>query len=97
MMTVPPQLTCSLPSFSYPASFRHPPPASSFDGDLLSHLLLGSIRDLLIQAGARQGGVRAAGWIFLGEEEWSLETEAVSIWEWVNIYNFVLIHPNFLL
>ena len=31
MMTVPPQLTSSLPSFSYPASFRHPPPASSFD------------------------------------------------------------------
>ena len=30
MMTVPPQLTSSLPSFSYPASFRHPPPASSF-------------------------------------------------------------------
>ena len=30
-MTVPPQLTSSLPSFSYPASFRHPPPASSFD------------------------------------------------------------------
>ena len=29
MMTVPPQLTSSLPSFSYPASFRHPPPASS--------------------------------------------------------------------
>ena len=28
-MTVPPQLTSSLPSFSYPASFRHPPPASS--------------------------------------------------------------------
>ena len=32
MMTVPPQLTSSLPSFSYPASFRHPPPASSFCG-----------------------------------------------------------------
>ena len=31
MMTVPPQLTSSLPSFSYPASFRHPPPASSLD------------------------------------------------------------------
>ena len=30
MMTVPPQLTSSLASFSYPASFRHPPPASSF-------------------------------------------------------------------
>ena len=30
MMTVPPQLTSSLPSFSYPASFRHPPPASSY-------------------------------------------------------------------
>ena len=29
MMTVPPQFTSSLPSFSYPASFRHPPPASS--------------------------------------------------------------------
>ena len=29
MMTVHPQLTSSLPSFSYPASFRHPPPASS--------------------------------------------------------------------
>ena len=29
MMTVPPQLTSSLPSFSYPSSFRHPPPASS--------------------------------------------------------------------
>ena len=29
MMTVPPQLTSSLPSFSYPASFRHLPPASS--------------------------------------------------------------------
>ena len=29
MMTVPPQLTSSLPSFSYPASC-HPPPASSF-------------------------------------------------------------------
>ena len=29
MMTVPPRLTSSLPSFSYPASFRHPPPASS--------------------------------------------------------------------
>jgi hypothetical protein len=29
MMTVPPQLTSSLPSFSYPASFRHPAPASS--------------------------------------------------------------------
>ena len=29
MMTVPPQLTSSLPFFSYPASFRHPPPASS--------------------------------------------------------------------
>ena len=28
-MTVPQQLTSSLPSFSYPASFRHPPPASS--------------------------------------------------------------------
>ena len=30
MMTVLPQLTSSLPSFSYPASFRHPPPASIF-------------------------------------------------------------------
>ena len=30
MMTVPPQ-TSSLPSFSYPASFRHPPPASSLN------------------------------------------------------------------
>ena len=29
MMTVPPQLTSSLPSFSCPASFHHPPPASS--------------------------------------------------------------------
>ena len=28
MMTVPPQLTSSLPSFSYPASFRHPPQQS---------------------------------------------------------------------
>ena len=28
-MTVPPQLTSSLLSFSYPASFRHLPPASS--------------------------------------------------------------------
>jgi len=31
-MTVPPQLTSSLSSFSYPASFRHPPPASSSAG-----------------------------------------------------------------
>ena len=30
MITVPPQLTSSLPSFSYPASFRPPPPASSW-------------------------------------------------------------------
>ena len=29
MMTIPPQLTSSLPSFSYPASFRYPPPASN--------------------------------------------------------------------
>ena len=36
MMPVPPQLTSSLPSFSYPASFRHPPPASSFKGYLFS-------------------------------------------------------------
>ena len=36
MMTVPPQLTSSLPSFSYPASFRHPPPASSFQSFLVA-------------------------------------------------------------
>ena len=36
MMTVPPQLTSSLPSFSYPASFRHPPPASSWLSKVVS-------------------------------------------------------------
>jgi len=45
MLTVPPQLTSSLPSFSCPASFRHPPPASSehstpslFDASELSQI-----------------------------------------------------------
>ena len=34
MLTVPPQLTSSLPSFSCPTSFRHPPPASSLHYNL---------------------------------------------------------------
>ena len=40
MMTVPPQLTSSLPSFSYPASFRHPPPASSIHTYICMHIII---------------------------------------------------------
>ena len=48
MMTVPPQLTSSLPSFSYPASFRHPPPASSEHVAQLHQLQNKGLHDFVI-------------------------------------------------